>query len=375
MFGSLRLKGASQTVEDPAQAVNGLQGHLPPRTFAAANKSKRRRACYQVTIGVSLGLLMLWPLFVYGLPAAFLSVSYTTSGATANEFCSRDRTGFSFFIPDLVMGNFTLGQAKAIDLCWNTVLGRGGQAIMGISSYSVITSALMRIAEVSPVKFELFAGLAFDPTGVFTIGHLFKGLANLQGWRPKFAVIWLLFSSLLILAFPSLSDASTGYIQPQALFYIAGYANGTHGAYYSASEAIPNDLLAGKTSETDYICRPDATYQWGFASGFFLIMISLIPVWFFGTYCLWLDAQHNSELTRKGRTMGVWRAVADIAEAMTLELGPRTSGYSNKELHKVLKNCSPIKYDAQVDENGMSHISLTPGQSERLKLFFEATYN
>lgn len=72
--------------------------------------------------------------------------------------------------------------------------------------------------------------------------------------------------------------------------------------------------------------------------------------------------------------MGTWRAVADLAEAMTLELGPHTNGYSNAELAKVLKDRPPIKYDVQVDEKGLNHIGLAPKLSERLKLSFEAAY-
>ena len=89
---------------------------------------------------------------------------------------------------------------------------------------------------------------------------------------------------------------------------------------------------------------------------------------------MWLDSQHNSELTRKGRTMGTWRAVADLAEAMMMELGPHANAYSDKQLGKVLENRPPIKYDSVVDEKGMHHIHLTPRQSEKLKLSFDATY-
>lgn len=373
-YEPLRSKLASQTVEKPNQVDDKCQQYLSPRTFASANKSRRRRACRQVTVGISLSLLMLWPLFVYGLPAAFLTASFSSSDPTANEFCSKSRNGFSFFEPDIVMGNFTLGQAKAIDLCWNTVLGRGGQAIMGYTSYSVVTSALMRIAEVTPVTYTLFAGLSFHPNSVFTIVDLVKGVRTLRGWRPKFAMFWLLFSSVLILAMPSIIDASTGYIQPQSLFYVSGDVSDTHGPNYGPSEPIPSALGTGKISEANFTCKPGTVYQWGFAAGWFLIIMGLIPVWFFGTYCLWLDAQHNSELTRKGRNMGPWRAVADLAEAMTVELGPHTNGYSNKELAKVLESRPAIKYNALVDGEGLNHILLAPRRSSKLNLSFEATY-
>lgn len=317
---------------------------------------------------------MLWPLWVYGIPAALLSVPFHPSGSTAKDFCSAARNSFNFFEPDTVMGNFTLGQAKAIDVGWNIVVGRGAQALMTYTSYSVVASALMRIAEVSPVKYSLFAGLAFYPTSAYTIPHLIRGIWNLRGWRPKFAMVWLLFSSIVILSMPSLIDASTGYIQPQSLFYVSGDPNDTHSQIYGPNEYLPRKLLEGNVSQTDYTCKSSGSYQWGFSSGWFLLIMTLIPVWFFGIYCMWMDSQHNSELTRKGRTMGTWRAVADLAEAMTMELGPHANSYSDKQLGKVLENRPPIKYHSSVDEKGMHRIHLAPRQSGKLDLSYEATY-
>ncbi len=364
----LRPKLASRTVGDNNRQI------LSPRTFATANKSRRRRACQQVTVGICLSLLMLWPLFFYGLPAGLLSVFFSSSGTTAIEFCRRSSNEFSFIEPTIVMGNFTLGQAKTIDLCWNTVIGRGGQAIMGYASYNAVSSALLRIAEVTPVTYDLFASLSLNPNDWFTIIDLVKGVRNLQGWRPKFAMFWLLFSAILIIAMPSIIDASTGYVQPLTLFYVSGDVNDTHGPEYNPTERIPDALRVGEATDVEYICKTSTIYQWGFSRSWFMIIMALIPVWFFGTYCLWLDAQHNSELTRKMRNLGQWRTIADLSEAMTAELGPHINGYSDKELAKVLKSRPAIKYDVQVDEQGINHIFLTPRHSSKLKLSFEATY-
>jgi len=39
-------------------------------------------------------------------------------------------------------------------------------------------------------------------------------------------------------------------------------------------------------------------------------------VFLFGSWVLWFDANLHSELCRKGRRMGIWRAIADLSEAM-----------------------------------------------------------
>lgn len=316
---------------------------------------------------------MLWPLFLYGIPAAFLSDSYTASDPTAHGLCSHAANSLSFLAPDTVMGNFTLGQAKAVDLGWNLVVGRGAQAVMAYTSYKVVVGALMRIAEVTPIEYSLFAGLVFSPTSVLTVPHLVRGVWSLRGWRPKFAMGWLLYSSILILAMPTIIDASTGYIQPQSVFYQSGNPDDEHGPVYGPTETLPS-ALRENVNESDYTCTSSGMYQWGFSSRWFLVLMAIIPVWFFGTYCLWMDAQHNSELTRKGRKMGRWRAVADLAEAMSGELGPHTSAYSDQQLQRALRDRPPIKYHVRADEKGLSHLFLTPRSEGRLELGYEVRY-
>jgi hypothetical protein len=79
-------------------------------------------------------------------------------------------------------------------------------------------------------------------------------------------------------------------------------------------------------------------YQWGFATIWQQI------IWMLGTYCVWIDAQHNSKLRRKGRTINAYRAVADMAEAMTEALGPNLAAYSGMELEEALKSRGGVMY-------------------------------
>ena len=105
----------------------------------------------------------------------------------------------------------------------------------------------MRIAEVTPVKYELFAGVVFFPTSAYTLPRLIRGAYNLRGWRPKFAMVWLLFSSIVVLAMPSVIDASTGYLQPQSLFYMfTDSNNNTDSRLYGPNERLPLLLLRGQ---------------------------------------------------------------------------------------------------------------------------------
>lgn len=43
-------------------------------------------------------------------------------------------------------------------------------------------------------------------------------------------------------------------------------------------------------------------------------------VWLIGMFFLWLDAERNSKLIRRGRRVGKWRAILDLAAAVEEEL-------------------------------------------------------
>lgn len=79
-----------------------------------------------------------------------------------------------------------------------------------------------------------------------------------------------------------------------------------------------------------------------------------------GTYCVWIDVQHNSELRRKGRTMNTYPAVVDMAEAMTEALGPNLAAYSGGELDEALKERGGVMYYSDVDEvTGLGKVGMT----------------
>ncbi|TGO54059.1 hypothetical protein BCON_0113g00190 [Botryotinia convoluta] len=83
----------------------------------------------------------------------------------------------------------------------------------------------------------------------------------------------------------------------------------------------------------------------------------------------------NSELCRKGRRFGVWRAVADISEAMRQELGPDICAYTEDELAASLKVRRPIKYYARLDEGGgPGYIGSSPDPSTKIKLLWDAHF-
>jgi hypothetical protein len=124
--------------------------------------TRRRRLRKQCLATLLMCVVMPLPLAIYSPMAA---IQNYVGGARPIDVCTLvNRSAFSdLFEPSFLVGNFTLGQAKAIDLVWNTVVGRGVQFLMAWSSFSILTQGLMRIAEGTPVQHDLFAAVVFKP--------------------------------------------------------------------------------------------------------------------------------------------------------------------------------------------------------------------
>jgi hypothetical protein len=105
----------------------------------------------------------------------------------------------------------TYAQAKAVDLVWNTIAGRGLQAILSMIAYKAFTQALMRISEKDAIPYELFCVLGVSTTSGKALWPLLKAMFSKLTCRTKFIICWLLISTGYLLLFPTLIDAVSGY--------------------------------------------------------------------------------------------------------------------------------------------------------------------
>ncbi|ORY07797.1 hypothetical protein BCR34DRAFT_570424 [Clohesyomyces aquaticus] len=333
-----------------ADEANGL----PPRTFESSKRTKWKRGLWQTCVGLSL--LVLAFLVIFGLFMLALNGDYPD--------CN---TGdYSTFDIDTLYFDLSLGAAKLIDVAWNMVAGRGGQAIIAISSYRVVSDSLMRITELGPVDLRLFTALSLNHGQFTNIYHTSKAIISLKGKRRTMTMIWITFSSIFLLAFPTLMDTATGYVQKQKFTY--QYSDdGIIVPWYDRNQTRPGGAL----------CVPvkDGRYQWGFSGFWSQITVLTFTAWLIGTFGIWMDAQHNCQLRRKGRTMDTFRAVEDIAGAIAEGLGPHTCGYSGKELSKALKKTAPVRYYCEEDEvTGLTRIGLTSRNVGKFKLSWTEKY-
>ena len=135
-------------------------------------------------------------------------------------------------------GNFTFAQAKTIGTCrciicpstiysqqpdvaWDTIVGRGGQAALGIMVYPVMRRALRLCMERRSVSLDLFSGLAFSGLSAKSLKPLLSRKRIIGRTRTKEALLenimirWVQFSMIMVtcyvLAFSTFVSAMTGY--------------------------------------------------------------------------------------------------------------------------------------------------------------------
>ena len=124
------------------------------------------------------------------------------------------------------------------------------------------------------------------------------------------------------------------------------------------------------------ICIQGNRYKWGFSGYIAVIVTFLNIVWCTGTYAVWVHMNRKSELCRKGRSLGRYRAVADLAEVMQTSLGREFCAYSDDELRQELEKLHGIKYSVfQQTNNTLPHIGLSSELDNKgFKLHFGTLY-
>ena len=117
--------------------------------------------------------------------------------------CTESR-GWSFVGIDLIPfgRTFTFGEAKAIDLAWNWVVGRGLQGILTLVAYRVFSDALLRATELTALPFELYAALALPSMKLELLWQVSKNMFRYGNWRVKMIFMWLIISTVYLISIP-----------------------------------------------------------------------------------------------------------------------------------------------------------------------------
>ncbi|KAJ9611673.1 hypothetical protein H2200_004857 [Cladophialophora chaetospira] len=116
-----------------------------------------------------------------------------------------------FFYITVSWGKMAFSTAKCIDIVWDIVVGRGGQALLVFVTFKVSSQYLALAMRKAPVSYNTFEALAFVPPTVVRTSRLAGDLLTNRGWRARVIIVWIILSSLFVLSFSSWITAMSGY--------------------------------------------------------------------------------------------------------------------------------------------------------------------
>jgi len=116
----------------------------------------------------------------------------------------------------LAFGSFSFADAKAIDVAWDLVIGRGGQLMVTLVTYPILRRAFIHSIERHPASFHDFAALSFDKASSGSLWQLGRsiGMRRRSGTtaRINWRYILLFFAMLYVLMFPTWLSVMTGMV-------------------------------------------------------------------------------------------------------------------------------------------------------------------
>ena len=110
-------------------------------------------------------------------------------------------------------------QARAIALSWDLVVGQGGRFLQGWLLYKVSCDALVFLMERSSVPYNLFATLTLSSGSWESFFSIAKLLGRRRTYETILTAIWLLWSTVYVLGFPTLWSAASAYVNPTEWVY------------------------------------------------------------------------------------------------------------------------------------------------------------
>ncbi|KAF5535755.1 hypothetical protein FMEXI_10661 [Fusarium mexicanum] len=129
-----------------------------------------------------------------------------------------------FFQITLSWGRLTFGTAKLIDVIWDLVVGRGGQTLMALASWRVFAEYLQLSLITKPAAYSTVWLIRFQKdNSALATWKLAAGFFKI-GLASKKVMCFMIWTALLILAFPTFASSMTGYTP-----YNKAYVNSTSG--------------------------------------------------------------------------------------------------------------------------------------------------
>jgi hypothetical protein len=121
---------------------------------------------------------------------------------------------------------YTFTQVKLIDISWDVLIGRGGQAVAVYFAYRLFTDAVRMLMANGEVGYDLFSAMAFESGSFSSLWPLLRhavGFTPIPRTRHATIVYWAIgLATAYIVAMPTLISAITGYTSHYSPFINMG---------------------------------------------------------------------------------------------------------------------------------------------------------
>ncbi|KAJ0160288.1 hypothetical protein CTA2_8224 [Colletotrichum tanaceti] len=132
-------------------------------------------------------------------------------------------SGSGFFQITLGWGRFSFADAKAIDVAWDVVFGRGGQALLAWISWRAFADYTATSMQVKPATYDTFYAIFLqDQPGIYSTLRLARDFTRRRGLQSRVTMVVVILVAIFVLLFPTLGGAMSGYSANNDA-YVKGY--------------------------------------------------------------------------------------------------------------------------------------------------------
>ncbi|KAK5124885.1 hypothetical protein LTR85_001075 [Meristemomyces frigidus] len=272
---------------------------------------------------------------------------------------------------------YSFEQVKIVDLAWDVLLGRGGQALLGWMAYRLFRQVIAVLMERGEVGYDVFASLAFNSG---SLSSLLMLLRHAVGWSPLpqskralGAYAAMAVATSYIIAMPTLLSAMTDY-QRYASIYAQCPSTLNISTCIAANVSTYVNLRVGESEdmallppmpgiitwpdkaprythwdcsgvlvetawfESEYAegwCRAGAGYVWGFSFLLTLVVSILTMVFAMIMFGLWLHVRpRGGSDTGHAADHGVFKDAVTMVTQAQSQYGGKVGEWSARTLQK-----------------------------------------
>ncbi|OTA93561.1 hypothetical protein M434DRAFT_290086 [Hypoxylon sp. CO27-5] len=108
--------------------------------------------------------------------------------------------------------NLTFTQAKVIDISWDIIIGRLGQILMAFISWRAFADYVTTSMELAPVTYTTYFTMFLESEpSFFSTFRVMRVFISERGLKSRVSMIFIVWSMLFLIGWPTLASAMTGY--------------------------------------------------------------------------------------------------------------------------------------------------------------------